>query len=71
MATVVSGSWLGLAALVISLDVGRVSLDEQQTSAGGLVALAVVAGLVLALILVNVRRAKCHQLPVGWPTRQP
>jgi hypothetical protein len=70
MATVVSGLWLVLAVGVISLDAGHLTLDEQQTSTGGLAALAVVAGLVLSVILVNVQRAKRQRLPVGWPTRK-
>ncbi len=63
---VVSTAWLALAVLVISIDVGRLSVDEQQTSGFGLAGLLAIAGFTLVLIVLNVQRVKRYQLPVGW-----
>ena len=65
VSAVVSSLWLVLAIGVISIDVGSLSLDEQRTSTGGLLGLLLVAGAVLWMVLVNVRRAKRHQPPLG------
>lgn len=63
---VVSTVWLSLAVLVISVDLGRLSVDEQETSGVGLVGLLAVAGLTLVLIVLNIQRVKRYQPPVGW-----
>lgn len=66
VSAVVSAAWFLLAVTVISVDVGHLSVDEQQTSTGGLVALLVVAAAVLAIIVMNVQRAKRQKPPLGW-----
>ncbi len=66
--TVVSGLWLMLAVGVISIDVGRFSVDEQQTSTAGCIALVVVGASVFLVNVLNMQRAKRRQSPIGWPT---
>lgn len=68
---VVSTAWLVMATVVISVDVGRFSVDEQATSGLGLFWLLVVGGLIFLIVILNVQRAKRGQSPIAWrPSRQ-
>lgn len=63
-------AWLILAVVVISVDVGHLSLDEQQTSTAGRTALLALAAAVIAVIVTNIQRAKRQQPPLGFSARR-
>ena len=63
---VVSTAWMALAVLVIAVDLGRLSVDDQKTSTMGLLGLVAVFSLTFALIGLNLHRVKRRQLPIGW-----
>lgn len=68
-----SGMWIVSVVAIISFDVGRLSLDEQETSTGGLVLLLLAAGSMIATATVNIRRAKQQKPPLllrGRATRE-
>ncbi len=64
-AVATSLAWIGSTVLIISVDLGRLSIDEAETSAGGLVALLVVFVAVVTLVVTNISRARSGRPPVG------
>ena len=59
-----SGVWCGTAVAIISLDVGRLSVNEQQTSGTGFLLLAAVFGLMVTVTVVNIQRVKQGRPPL-------
>lgn len=65
VAVVTSLAWIASAVLIISVDLGRVSIDEAETSTGGLVALLLLFVAVVTMVVTNVRRARSGRPPAG------
>ncbi len=64
-AVVTSLAWVASAVMIISVDLGRLSIDEDETSTGGLVALLVLFVAVVILVVTNIGRARSGRPPVG------
>ncbi len=64
-AVATSAAWLGLAVLIISIDQGRLSVDESRTSTEALVGLVLAFLLMVTVGMVNIRRARCARGPIG------
>jgi hypothetical protein len=67
VAVAVSTVWVVAVVLIISVDKGRFSIEEEGTSPLALVALSVAFILVMTVALLNIRRAKMDLGPVGTP----
>jgi len=63
-ALLTSALWVSGAVAAISLDAGRLSIDEQAISNRGLVGLLALFAVILALVVVNAGRARAGRPPV-------
>jgi uncharacterized membrane protein len=64
-AVATSLAWITSAVLIISVDLGRLSIDESETSTGGLVALLILFVAVVTMVAANISRARSGRPPVG------
>ena len=64
-AAVASAAWLVVAVLIISVDLGHLSVDESRISTAALIGLAVAFITVVTGVVVNIRRAKNGHGPIG------
>ncbi len=65
VALVTSAAWVVIVVMIISLDKGRLSVDEADTSTAALGGLIAAFGVTMTLALMNIRRARTDQRPVG------
>lgn len=63
---IASAGWVFAVVAIISIDIGRFSIDEQDTSSVGLLMLLVAGCAMLAVVVMNIRRAKEMRAPLGW-----
>ncbi len=66
-ASAASAAWTLVALLIISIDQGRFSVDETDSSGWAVVGLGVALVTVIGLGVINVQRAKQARSPIGWP----
>ena len=64
-AVVTSLAWITSVVLIMSADLGRLSIDEAETSTGGLVALLILFVAVVTIVVANISRARSGRPPVG------
>ena len=64
-AVVISLAWITSGVLIISVDLDRLSMDEAETSTGGLIALLILFVAVVTMVVANISRARSGRPQVG------
>jgi len=64
-ALALSACWCIAAVGIISLDVGRFSVDEQETSLAAALALLALTVAVIVVVVFNIGRARRDEVPLG------